>query len=586
MIRVFGITDKLYSSNGDVVINPLKAVIHKEDNGPFYLDLETDLSYIDYLDDGNILVADTPTGPQPFRISGFTKNKSKIKIRAYHIFYDSQNYLIRDSYVVDKNCNAALDHLNSATEPESPFLTVSNVSTVASFRCVRHSLYEAIQTVIERWGGHLVRDHWTIGIYDSIGADNGVTIRYAKNLKDISCETDWTNVVTKLLPVGRDGILLPEVYITSEVQYDIPYTKKVSFTQNVNQEDYMNEQGQLDEQAYHDALIAELRQLAKTYIDTNCVPKVNYQLKANIEKITDIGDTIEVIDERLGINLMTNLISYDYDCVLKKYISVEFGNFQQSIRGFAEAINSQTREIVTEETNTVRVTLSNELAVATDKIWSTLGNSYVIYDGDKILVVDRLPKEEANNVMVINAGGIGFSTNGILGPFNSAWTIDGTMDMGQINVVNLSASLIRGGILKLGSNLNESGILELYDTDNNLIGLMDKDGLKMYGQDGSYVLMNQRVGFAGFDRNGNKTYWVDGEQFHMRKGVVEEEITFANRMRFIPITIYSGSSMVNDGIGLVSVSSDSGDLPGYDLFVPSGSTGLADSNNNDFYVVA
>ena len=39
----------------------------------------------------------------------------------------------------------------------------------------------------------------------------------------------------------------------------------------------------------------------------------------------------------------------------------------------------------------------------------------------------------------------------------------------------------------------------------------------------------------------------------MKKSVVEEEITLCNKLRFIPIETYNGSTLVNDGIGLVSV---------------------------------
>ena len=84
---------------------------------------------------------------------------------------------------------------------------------------------------------------------NQIGHDNGVTIRYKKNLKDITCEENWDNVVTQLLPVGKDGILLnaldssASLYVTSEVQYALPYTKTVSFTQDdINEEDYSSEQ--------------------------------------------------------------------------------------------------------------------------------------------------------------------------------------------------------------------------------------------------------------------------------------------------------------------------------------------------------
>lgn len=555
MIKLFSQTDTTFSSNGDKVIIPLKAKVRKEDNGSFHLDLETDLSYINDLTEGRIIIANTPQGEQAFRVGNVQKSKSKLKTKCYHVFYDSKNYLIQDSYVVNADCNAALDHLNSATDNLSPFTTISDITTTNSFRCVRKSLYEAIQTVLERWGGHLVRDNFSIGIRAEIGQDNGVTVRYAKNLKDISSDEDWNGVVTKLMPVGKDGLLLPEIYLYSQTQYDLPYTKTISFDQSsIEEDDYKDEEGVLDEDAYNQALINDLRTQGQNYVNTYCIPQVNYKLKANLEKITDVGDTIQVIDERLGISLMTNLIAYDYDCILKEYTELEFGNFQQTLSGLISGINQNTENMIQENNDALQITLGQELQEAQDKIWNALGSSYVIYEGSSILIVDRLPKESAVNCIMFNSGGIGFSNTGINGTFNSAWTIDNVLNMEQINVINLTANLIKGGTLKLGSNLNQNGQLEVYDEANNLIAEMNYNGLKMYGVDGSYVLMNNAVGFAGYDRLGNQIYWVSKDEFHMKKSVVEEEITLCNKMRFIPITLYdTNNNITNDGIGLVSV---------------------------------
>ena len=515
---------------------------------------EVTTSYIDYLQPNRILVANTPQGEQAFRIGNVEKTRTKIRLKANHIFYDTNNYVIKDSYVVEKNCNDALDHLNNATDNPSPFITTSDINTIDSYRCVRSSLYEAIQVVLERWGGHLVRNNFNIGVMDSIGDDNGVVVRYGKNLKDINAQYNWDAVVTKLMPVGQDGLLLPEEWLYSSISYDIPYTKVVSFDQsNIVQEDYQVD-GVLDEEAYNQALIDDLRQKGNQYLETNSVPMVNYTLDANLERISDVGDTIEVIDERLGINILTNLISFEYNCLLEKYIQVQFGNFTPKLESLIQTIENNTTNAINENNATMRVTLSNELEQATDRIWGVLGNSYVIYDGDKILVVDALPKEDANNVLMINAGGIGFSNTGIDGTFTSAWTIDNTLNMQNINVINLTADLIKGGTLKLGSNLNQYGELEIYDEANNLIAEMNKDGLKMYGEDGSYVVLNNQEGFAGYDRNDNKIYWADGEAFHMKKSEVEEEITLCGKMRYIPIQILDvNNNITNDGIGLVSV---------------------------------
>ena len=553
MIKCFGQADTSFSSNGDIVIQPFKALVHKTDNGDFYLELECSLDYLEYVVPQNIIVANTPQGTQAFRIFSVTTTRRKITAKCLHLFYDSRNYLIADSYVVNKNCNDALDHLNNATDNTSPFTTLSNIQTVNSFRCVRQSLAEAINTVLERWGGHLVRDNWNIKIMDSIGQDNGVTIQYKKNLKEITVDYDWSSVVTKLMPVGKDGLLLEDLYVSSETQYEIPFTKTMSFEQDISEDDFKDDQGNVNEEAYHQALLDDLRLQAQNYVDVNCIPKVNYTLKANMEKVTDVGDTVEVIDERLGISILTSVISFVYDCILEKYVEVEFGNAQPKLSDLMSNVQSNIDTAINENNQVITVTLTEELQEAQDKIWGALGNSYCIYQGNQILIVDALPKETAHNVIRINSAGIGFSQTGINGNFTTAWTIDGTFNAQAINVINFTADLIKGGILKLGSNLNQNGQLEVYDEANNLIAQLNKDGLKMFGQDGSYLLMNTEVGFAGYDRLNNKIYWVAKDEFHMKKSVVEEEITLCSKMRFIPIEVSSGGSIVNDGIGLVSV---------------------------------
>lgn len=339
MIRVFGQTDTVFTSNGDCVLQPLKAKVHKADNGDYYLDLETSLEYLDFISEGRIIVANTPTGDQAFRISNVTKTKTKVVAKCWHVFYDSENYIISDSYVVNKDCEDALEHLNSATDITSEFTVSSDVETVASFRCVRKSLCEAVNTVIERWGGHLDRDNFNIGIVSSMGQDNGIVVQYAKNLKDISVSEDWSEVCTKILPVGKDGTLLNEVdpsasiYMSSGTQYSIPYSKVISFEQDIEEDDYQTEA------EYKQALVDDLTAQATAYLQTNCVPKVNYTLKANLDRVTDIGDVIEVRDSRLGIDLMTNVISFVYDCIAERYSEVEFGNFTKSVSGLGNKVN-------------------------------------------------------------------------------------------------------------------------------------------------------------------------------------------------------------------------------------------------------
>ena len=553
MIRVFGHTDIVFTSNGDIVLSPLKAKVHKKDNSDYYLELETGLEYIDYVVEGNIIVANTPTGDQAFRVGNVTKSARKLVTKCNHVFYDSRNYLIADSYVVDLNCNEALNHLNSMTEPTSEFSTFSDIGTVDSFRCVRKSLFEAIQTVIDRWGGHLVRDNFSISIKANIGVDNGIIIQYKKNLKDITAQENWDNVVTNLLPVGKDGLLLnainpsADIYVQSDVQYDLPYTKTVAFSQDeINQEDFP------DETSYTQALVNDLYVQALEYLDVNQYPQINYSLKANLDKVTDIGDTVEVIDERLGIKLMTHVIGFVYDCIFEKYTEVEFGNFTNNLSGLIGNITASVDKTVSAQIQEVSANVEQQIQASTDNIMNLLDSSYVIYSGDNVLVVDTLPKESATNVIKIDNNGISISDEGIGGAFNLIWSIDGSFDFENLDVLNLAFSVIKGGVLSLGSNADILGTLKLYDESNNVICNMNKDGFKLFAKDGSYLSCNILDGFIFYDRNGDELFSLDEDSFKMKKSVVSDKVTLFDEFDFVPIKIMSGNNIVNEGIGIVS----------------------------------
>lgn len=417
MIKLFTATTTSFLSNGDKVLKPFKCKVKHDES--FYLQIECDLSYSDWMVEGNIIVCPTPQGEQAFRVSNVEKTGTKISAKCYHVFYDTKRYLIKDSYVVERDGSGALAWLNNAADPESPFTTFSDVTAVDSYRCVRESLYEAIKTVQDRWGGYLYMDNFSISLLQKIGEDNGITVRYRKNLREISVEENWDSVVTKLLPVGKDGILLNAidpnvpVYVESQRQYDIPYVRSVSFEQSISQDSYVNPDGTPDEYGYRRALLEDLWTQAQDYLEKNSVPQVNYSLKASIDRTVNIGDTIDVIDERLGIDIMTEVISYEYDALTERITSLEFGNYKPSLSGF----NSQ-----------ITAKMDQTVKTATDQIVTTMNDSYVIYNGSDILVVDRLPKSTARNVIKIGgSGGVSIGHEGIYGAFTPVISLEGSV---------------------------------------------------------------------------------------------------------------------------------------------------------------
>lgn len=469
MIRVYDSSEKLFNHNGIKILHPLSAIVFKEDNGDYYIEVEDSIEKVDYYQASMIINCPTPfpEGNQSFRIVKIDKTNSRVKVKANHVYFDTDNYMIDDKYIVDKDCNYALDYLNKNCDVETPFTTNSDVTSTNSYRCVRKLLSEAITTLIDRWGGHLVRDNFNISIKQNIGVDRGLVVKYRKNITSIKAEEVWDNVVTKIMPVGKDGLLLPEKYLeVKDKLYDIPFSKIVKIDQNLEQEE--NE----SDEDFTERLIADLRLKAQSYLEENKYPKVNYNLSANLDNITDVGDTIYVDHPKLNIKMTTNVISVKWDVISKKYKNIEFGNFRNKLKDLLKNMNTIANEISKDNSNETKSFLEKELIDATNKIWGTLGNSFVIYEGDKILIVDKLPKEQAKNVILMNNGGIGFSNTGINGTFVTAWTIDGGFNANFITSGKIDTSLIEG-YDNLALSVNKLVDVTRTLTANNYIEITD-----------------------------------------------------------------------------------------------------------------
>ena len=546
MISVYNSTEKLFDNNGIKILKPEKALIRKEDNGEYSLSIKDNIEYLDFYQEGMIIRTDTPWGKQGFRITNVEVDNNYIILKANHLYFDSKRYVITDSYVVDKNLNDALDYLNNTCETKTPFTTISDIETRNSFRCVRKTLEEAIVTLIERWGGHLVRDNFNIGIRKVIGEDRGVTLEAGKNITKLNSKENWDEVITKILPVGKDGILLEEKYIkTIDNLYELPYTKVIPFSQ-----DEIEESSYENKEKFKEALRTDLKNKAKKYLEDNKFPKVNYVVEAYLKNISDVGDLIRVKHPKCNVELLTNVIALEYDCILEKYKKIEFGNFKSKLKDLVSHVQKQVEEVVKKDTDVKINNLSQELEKSTTSINDSFGKSHVIYENrDELLIVDSLPKENAKYVIKINSKGIGFSENGINGVFNSAWTIDGTLNMQHINVINLVADMIKGGTLKLGSNFNQSGILEIYNEENNLISRFDKTGIEIYRENEDIIKLNPRVGLRGYSGVSGVLEAVFG---------IDRDVTFSKKLKALEEFTLEPAKFVPmregevEGVGVVS----------------------------------
>lgn len=370
MLTVHAPTATTFTATGEGVLDPelIDARVVEELGGAYQLTVTypADGPLASKLVVEAIIAAPVPgtTIRQGFRIHEVTTSlDGLLEVTAFHLFYDLAGNFIADTFVVNKTPKAALDQLlRSATTPHRFTATSSDTATRASARVVRMNLAAAIMdqgsdnTFASRWAGELTRDNWHIHHTATRGADRGVVIRDRKNLTGYTSTIDLTSVVTRIVPVGFDGITLPELYVDSPHlnAYAIPHIKVMRYPdiKAIADADNPREDEVPLPQAH-----ALLRQAAKTEFTTNHVdtPAASYTVSfvdlastaeyadlAELETVL-LGDTVTVQHADLGVSLSARVVGYEYDPLQQAYVSVELG----SVAGKFTQI---TRQITTAQT--------------------------------------------------------------------------------------------------------------------------------------------------------------------------------------------------------------------------------------------
>lgn len=430
MIKIFNATDTDFKTAGNIIINPLYChEIKKKSLNGWYIEVEIPIKYKEYIEADKLCVVKTKSKlkPQAFRINdSITYTNRKIKFTAEHVMFDSRRYVLLDVRPTNLNGQNGLKYVNERTDKTSPFSIDSNVENVSTAYFIRKTLLESWQVFEERWGGVFEADNWDISFKQSIGKDNGETIVYGKNMQGFEIFEDWSNVCTKILPVGYDGLLLPEIYLESETQYEISYTKIIDFQTDLEAE----EQTETN-------LLLELRNNAIKYLEENCVPKVSYTVNSNVNNDLEIGDTIKVLHP--FVNIFTEVLEYEYDLISEKVKSLTFGNYTRDVKTKFNNIKN-TIETIKQTVSKQEITIKEQ----TNLINSLNKNGYVYIDDNEILILDKLPKEQAKNVWRFGLGGIGFSSKGYEGPFETAITMDGQINAKFITTGTMAVARIEG----------------------------------------------------------------------------------------------------------------------------------------------
>lgn len=474
-IRVYEFNQTSFNNNGICTLFPKSAVITRDLNEyKYYLDLTHPIDETGKwkeITQDRIIVANE----QPFRIKFVQKTSREIVAYCEQIFFDLNNNFIEDTNIKGKNGNTALNQILSNTNYVHPFSGTSNIQITNNSRLVRKNVLSAIigdneNSFVNRWGGELDIDGFTFKINTRIGRNNGYKVEYSKNMTGINAKFDMRNVVTKIRPVGFDGIKLEELFVDSPFinSYAMPIIREYKY-EDVKWKGSPNYQAPLDgeDDGAYETLAeaqAELKRRALAEFSENEVdlPTVNYNVNfvelsntdeyANYQALSsiNIGDDVVIRHKILDINIPARCTAYKYNCLTCNFDEITLGhynkNFFTDVKNAMNDVDSvkSTLQELPKQLNDI---LQQSKEYVTDFINGGFGG-YVYYTPNAIYILDNPDVNVAKNVAVFNMNGLGFSNEGINGTFETAITRDGHIVADFIDTGILTADIIKAGILE------------------------------------------------------------------------------------------------------------------------------------------
>ncbi|MGQ8823193.1 phage tail spike protein [Bacillus sp. NA_146.1] len=526
MIKLYRADETDFTHNGIGILDKhiYDATVAEELNGLFAFTFSYPL-FAPYGIDINgmsIVKVPTPDGDQLFRVVHSKPSMGELTVQCYHIFYDLTENLIEDIFIQTTNGNGAMSRISSGCQYKHPFTFYSDSTTIASARIVRKNPVEALldsdldNSFINRWGGELQRDNFVVKMLQYRGTDRGVVIQHKKDLLGYEGNIDWKSPITRIMPQGFNGLLLPEKYVDSQDINKYPHPKirvvefkdiKAAIGENVDDEDAVPL-----EEAYK-----KLRQAAKEMFMIHKVdqPKATYKVEfqelSQTEEYKDyailqrvyLGDTVTVEHKEDNLDIQAKAISYKYDPIKKEYIEITLGNFKESFTNMVSKLDQMQDEInkVSEMPNSI---LNAAKENATKLINSGFGGNVRIYP-ERILIMDTKDEMTAKKVWQWNINGLGYSSNGINGPYETAITNDGRIVADFITAGTLTGNLVRGGEVT-GSTLRTDSGSNYVHIEKQFIRLMESNLNRMYfgyywNKDGRMqptILMHENVNTSRF----------------------------------------------------------------------------------------
>jgi len=472
MIQIYGKSTTSFTRNGRALHEALSSYVDEELNGKHEAELLYPLDVAGKwkeLTEGSLLKVDG----QVYRIYNKKKALEGIFVNARHLFYDNLDNFLEDVRPENLAGVAAGQWTMARTQYPHLFTVSGTLGGSATRYFIRKNVVEAFMGdtgILNTWGGEIEHDNYNIILHGTRGLDRGVLISYGKNILGIEETLNLDDVCTRMMPIGKDGLLLPEKYIDSPLIGNYPYPK-------------------IKPKEFDAETVEDLRAQAQALMDNGKIdiPKVNYKVDfielskteeyknyAVLERIY-LGDTVTINHSKLGFDLKARVIKIRKNTLTGRNESLELGYFLPNIASSYNDVGNALINIA-ELMKSDKTALQQAIDDATELLTTALGG-YVVKRNGEILIMDTENPATATRVWRWNINGLGYCSTypdpgAINGPYGLAITMEGKINASFIYALSLSAISANLGTVTSGLIRSADGTVE--------INLNDTTGLKVY----------------------------------------------------------------------------------------------------------
>ncbi|EOJ80854.1 phage tail tip lysozyme [Enterococcus faecalis] len=483
----------------------------------FYGNYARDGQYRSYLKKGNFLKAQVEDGSyQYFEIYNIKKNLQSVSVTARHIGFMANKNFIIDSFTANGNGTQIMNNLKAALTFKQRFNYLSNVGTTHQFTAKQVAPIDAIigsnngnQNLTGVTGGELEMDNFNLKLVKQIGSDNGFRIDFGVNLEAIDEDYDDESIINSLFLIGG----VPDNDYDQDKE---PITHGFLEIAGVN--DSNRRIGKRENSECK--TVEELKEWGQSLFDKDRIhePKVTHTISMVAlehtleyediyEELSSLhfGDVAHVRAKEVGIEVTERMVEYTWFPTLGKFKDIVLGN---DLSLYTSTANNQTQELKRKIDNRTETLVQNVLNATA---WIT-GNSggHVVFRPEKapseILIMDTNKIATAKRVWRWNLNGLGYSDNGVNGPFGLAMTSKGEIVADFIKVGIINANVLQtsfnkatGDVLKL-----VSGALQIWNEKTKIMELTKK-GMEFWNGNSHVGTMGTKGNpFPGLaDKHGN-----------------------------------------------------------------------------------